>query len=426
MKRLLLLTTTTGYQTREFAGAAEKIGLKVVFGSDRCHRLDDPWRDGALPLKFENPDDAAQRIVEFARAKPLEAIVALGDGTPPAAARACRDLNLPYHSPEAADICRDKYLSRERLRDAGLNVPEFARIQLDDDPHAIIADGAPAAAFPCVLKPVALSASRGVIRADDQEQFVAAFERIRELLKSPEVRAMRQPTSEFVQVESYIEGVEVAVEGLMDRGALRVLAVFDKPEALSGPYFEETIYLTPSSLARQSQGRVIETLQAAVLALGLYHGPLHAELRINSEGIWVMEIAARSIGGLCSRALRFASLASNDFFTLEEMIIRLALGQDVSVFQRERAASGVMMVPVPGEGILTGVEGVEEARKIAGVEDVVITAKVNQKLVPLPEGSGYPGFIFARGDSSELVERALRRAHSKLRFVIAPSLPVIS
>jgi biotin carboxylase len=426
MKRLLLLTTTTGYQTREFARAAEKIGLEVVFGSDRCHVLDDPWQDGALALKFENPEEATQSIVNYARAKPVDAVVALGDGTPPAAARACRELNLPGHPPDAADICRDKYRSREILDGFGLNVPNFTRFPLDVDPRKIVAGGAPPTGFPCVLKPVALSASRGVIRADDPEQFIAAFERIRALLQSPEVRVMRQATSDFIQVESYVDGPEVAVEGLVDRGALRVLAIFDKPDLLAGPYFEETIYVTPSSLARPTQARLIQTLEAAVHALGLYHGPLHAELRINGEGVWVMEVAARSIGGLCSRALRFASPASAGPVSLEELIIRLSVGEDVSAFSREPVASGVMMIPIPAEGVLVGVEGVEAARKVQGVEDVVITAKVNQKLVPLPEGSSYPGFIFARGESPEFVERALRTAHSKLRFVVAPALSVIS
>ncbi len=426
MKRLLLLTTTTGYQTREFVRAAEKSGLEVVFGSDRCHRLDDPWRDGALPLKFENPDKAAKQIVDYARSKPLDAVVALGDCTPPAAARVCRDLKLPFHPPEASDICRDKYRSRERLREAGLNVPAFVRFPLGADPRKIIAESQPPVGFPCVLKPTALSASRGVIRADGAEQFVTAFERIRALLKSLEIRVMRQATSDFIQVESYVDGPEVAVEALMDRGVLRVLAIFDKPDLLAGPYFEESIYVTPSSLARRTQGRILHTLEEAGRILGLHHGPLHAEFRINDEGVWVMEVAARSIGGLCSRALRFASPASKDFISLEELIIRLALGEDVSAYAREQSASGVMMIPVPNEGILTGVEGVEAARAVAGVEDVVITAKPGEKLVPLPEGAGYPGFIFARGASPEFVDRALRAAHSKLRFVLAPALPVIS
>jgi biotin carboxylase len=422
---LLILTTTTGYQTREFARAAEKLGLQVVFGSDRCHKLDDPWQDGALPLKFEKPDEAARKIVAYARSKPLHAIVALGDATPPAAARACRELKLLSHSPQAADICRDKYRSRDALRGAGLNVPEFTRFLLDADPRAIVAKDAPAADFPCVLKPVALSASRGVIRADDPAQFIAAFERIRALLASADVRAMRQPTSDFIQVESYIEGIEVAIEGLVDRGRLRVLAIFDKPDPLIGPYFEESLYVTPSRLNKQSQARLVQTLEAAVEALGLHHGPLHAELRVNAEGVWVLEVAARSIGGLCSRALRFVSPASREAVSLEELIIRLTLGEDVSAVEREPAAAGVMMIPVPEAGILVSVEGVDQARSVPGVEEIVITAKQNERLVPLPEGSSYPGFIFARADSPQLVERALRTAHARLRFVVAPALPVM-
>jgi biotin carboxylase len=425
MPRLLILTTTTGYQTREFARAAEKLGLEVVFGSDRCHRLDDPWRDGALPLKFEKPDEAARKIAALARSKPLDAIVALGDAAAPAAARACRELKLLGHPPKAADICRDKYQSREQLRAAGMNVPEFARYPLDADPRAIVATGAPPVGFPCVLKPLALSASRGVIRADDPQQFVEAFERVRALLESADVRAMRQASSGFIQAESYVEGIEVAMEALVDRGRLRVLAIFDKPDPLIGPYFEETIYVTASRLARQTQGRLLQTLEAAVGALALYHGPVHTELRVNAEGVWVMEVAARSIGGLCSRALRFRSPSLGDGISLEELLIRLALGEDVSAIEREPSAAGVMMIPVPAAGILTSVEGIEQASAVPGVDEVVITAKPDQKLVPLPEGSSYPGFIFARGDAPEAVERALRTAHEKLRFVLAPALPVL-
>ena len=425
MPRLLILTTTTGYQTREFARAAEKLGLEVAFGSDRCHRLDDPWRDGALPLKFEKPDVAASKVTAFARSRPLDAIVALGDCSPPAAARACHELNLLGHPAHAADICRDKYQSREKLRAAGMNVPEFARFPLDADARAIVAGGAPPVGFPCVLKPLALSASRGVIRADDARSFVDAFERIRALLESSDVRVLRQATSDFIQVESYIEGIEVAMEGLVDRGRLRVLALFDKPDPLIGPYFEETIYVTPSRLSKPSQARLFQTLESAVAALGLFHGPVHAELRVNAEGVWVMEVAARSIGGLCSRALRFRSPTLGENISLEELIIRLSLGEDISAIERESEASGVMMIPVPEAGILSSVEGVEEARAVPGVVDVVITAKSQQKLIPLPEGASYPGFIFARGDSPEFAERALRRAHEKLRFHIAPALPVL-
>ena len=428
--RLLILCTTTGYQTRAFVEAAEKIGLDVVFGTDRCHVLADPWRDGALPLRFEDPDRSAAQIVEYARSNRIDAVVSLGDRPTPTAARACRALGLLHHPPEAADACRDKYHSRERLSAAGLSVPAFVRFPLAAHPREILSSGAAPIRFPCVLKPLALSASRGVIRADDPEQFVKAFGRIRALLRSPDVQVMREETSDFIQVEAYVEGQEIAVEGLMDRGRLKVLAIFDKPDALVGPFFEETIYVTPSRLKAGVQEAVVGALGRAVEALGLYHGPLHAEFRLAPDGalpqnVWVMEVAARSIGGLCSRALRFCSPSVGESVSLEELLIELALGRDVRDLRREAAASGVMMIPVPQAGVYERVEGLERATETPGVEDVVITAKPTEKLVPLPEGASYLGFIFARGPSPELVEGALRRAHQELRFLIAQALPVV-
>lgn len=422
--RLLLLTTTTGYQTRQFVEAAKEAGVEAVFGSDRCHRLEDPWRDGAIPLQFGRPEEAAQRIIDYARVRPIDGIVALGDCSPPAAARACRALNLPFHPPEAADICRDKYRSRERLRAAGLNVPGFVRHALDSDPREIASWVSVAPGFPCVLKPLSLSASCGVIRANNSEESMAAFERIRRLLRSPEVRVMRQEAAGFIQAESYIEGEEFAVEAVVDRGRLHVLAIFDKPDPLTGPYFAETIYVTPSALPAAEQSLIAASLERAVRALGLSHGPLHAELRVNPQGAWFLEVAARPIGGLCSRALRFTSEGGGGM-SLEELIVRLALGQGIGPIAREHCASGVMMIPVAEEGILESVEGLDEARTTPGVEDIIITAHPRQKLVPWPEGSSYPGFIFARGDSRQSVVHALRAAHQKIRFVMSPALPVL-
>jgi biotin carboxylase len=421
--RVLLLATTTGYQTQSYVEAAEKLGCEVVLGTDRCHVLEDPWRDAALPLRFEQADEAVTEIVEFARAKPLSAILAAGDRPTPTAARAAQALGLLSHPPEAADICRDKYRSRERLREAGLNVPEFTRFQVDADPREVLTVGD--TEFPCVLKPLALSASRGVIRANNSQEFVAAFERIRALLHSPDVGVLREDTSNFIQVETYIEGQEIAVEGIMERGRLRLLAIFDKPDPLEGPYFEETIYTTPSRLAGETQQQVVQALTRAVGALGLYHGPLHAELRVNLAGAWVLEIAARSIGGLCSKALRFRIPLVEENVSLEELLIRLALGMDVSRVFREDTASGVMMIPIPQAGFYQETQGIEQAWEIPGIEEVTITAKSQQKLVPLPEGSSYLGFIFARGHSPEFVEDALRSAHQKLQFVITPELPII-
>jgi biotin carboxylase len=424
-RRLLLLTTTTGYQARAFVQAAEKLGLNVVFGTDRCHMLNDPWHDGAVALRFANPCEATAKVVEEARNQPIHAVVALGDCTPPVAARVANQLGLLYHRPEAADICRDKYRSRQRLQECGLNVPRFARFPIDGDPRDIAKSGIAAIEFPCVLKPLALSASCGVIRADNQQEFIRAFERMRSLLRSPGVQIRQEETSHFLQVEEYIDGNEVAAEGVVEHGRLRVLALFDKPDPLVGPFFEESLYVTPSRLPLRTQTEITETLQRAVQILGLCHGPLHAEFRINSRGVWTLEVAARSIGGLCSQALRFHAAGWAENISLEELLIQLAMGEDIELVQREQAASGVMMIPIPKAGIFRGVEGVNEARQMPGVEDIVITARPSQKLIPLPEGSSYPGFIFARGPSPEFVELALRRAHEELHFVLSPVLPVI-
>jgi len=416
-RRLLLLCTTTGYQTRAFAEAAAGLGVEVVFGTDRCKVLEDPWGDGALALRFEDARRSAGVIVDYARANPLDGVVAVGDRPTPTAAWACQALGFLHNSPEAAEACRDKYQSRERLRAAGLRVPAFTRFQVDDDPRAIARE----VEFPCVLKPLALSASRGVIRADTPEEFVAAFERIRALLRSREVQVLREETSNFIQVERFIPGREVALEGLLERGRLKVLALFDKPDPLDGPFFEETLYVTPSRLPAETQKEIVAAVGQACKALGLSHGPLHAELRLNREGPWVLEVAARSIGGLCARALRFEGGTS-----LEKLIIRQALGEDVSGSAREGAAAGVMMIPIAQAGIYEGVEGVQAAEETPGVEEVIITAKAEQKLVPLPEGASYLGFIFARAATPELVESALRAAHAKLRFRVRTELPVIS
>ena len=423
--RILLLCTTTGYQAQAFADAARKLELDVVFGTDRCHVLDDPWGDQAIPLRFENPGENARKIAEVARERPFAAIVQIGDRATETAALASKALRLLNHPPEAAKACRDKYVARRRLREAGLNVPGYQRFPLDTDPRQLLTTGTVTMDVPRVLKPLALSASRGVIRADTGEEFVRAFERIRALLKSPEVGVLREETSNFIQVETYVEGAEVAVEAIVDRGRLRVLAIFDKPDPLTGPFFEETIYVTPSRMERELQQKIADTLGRAASALGLYHGPIHAEFRVNSGDIWVMEVAARSIGGLCSRALRFEIPLVDKAVSLEELLVRLMLGLDVSRIYREDAASGVMMIPIPEAGFYQETQGIDEARAVGGVEDVVITAKESQKLVPLPEGASYLGFIFARGQTPEFVENALRRAHEELHFVISPALSVI-
>jgi ATP-grasp domain/L-amino acid ligase C-terminal domain 2 len=214
-------------------------------------------------------------------------------------------------------------------------------------------------------------------------------------------------------VEDFVAGREVAVEGLLTAGRLRVLALFDKPDPLNGPFFEETIYVTPSRLRREDQARVAAVTGQAASALGLTEGPIHAELRLNDAGAWPIEVAGRSIGGLCSRMLRFGTGMS-----LEELILRRALGQGVEEIAREERAGAVMMIPIPRAGRLESVEGLDEARSVPGIEEVTVSAHAGQRLVPLPEGSRYLGFLFSRADTPERAEAALREAHGRLRFRI--------
>jgi biotin carboxylase len=259
-----------------------------------------------------------------------------------------------------------------------------------------------------------LSASRGVIRADNPDQFITAFHRITRILEQPDVVTLGD-TAKHILVEGYVAGREVALEGLLDGGRLKVLALFDKPDPLEGPFFEETIYVTPSRLPESWQSRVMDATVHAVAALGLKDGPIHAELRLNDQGPWVIEVGARSIGGLCARALRFGAGIS-----LEELILSHVLGLPIETMAREDKASGVMMIPIPQAGVLESVGGLEAARRVSGVDDVTITIPMGQEVVPLPEGNKYLGFIFARGDSPEAVEAALRKSHHCLRFRIDP------
>ncbi|MDQ6706188.1 MAG: ATP-grasp domain-containing protein, partial [Acidobacteriota bacterium] len=321
-------------------------------------------------------------------------------------------VGIPYHAPAAVRACRDKNTSRTLFQSAGLLTPEFARFPVTEIPDRD--------AFPCVLKPLGLSASRGVIRANNRAQFRAAFARIRDLLARPDIAALHEDRDRYIQVESFIEGSEFALEGLVTNGELQVLAIFDKPDPLNGPYFEETLYITPSRESRDTQRAMIEATQTAVRALGLTHGPIHAEMRVNSQGVWMLEVAARPIGGLCARALRFDGGVS-----LEEIIVQHAVGEDVSGAELMDAASGVMMIPIPKAGIYEDVQGVEEARAVPGIAEIVITAKQGQKMERLPEAASYLGFIFGRGETPDEVEDALRTAHARLRFEIATSLRVV-
>ena len=396
MKRVLFFAATTGYQVREFAEAARALDIELVLATDRCHILENPWGDDAAPVRFEDPEPG---IESLAARGPFDGILAAGDRPASVAAQAAEKLGLRFHPAGAARTAANKLLTRERFRDGGLRVPEF-RICSSASPTTDIR-------YPCVLKPLDASASRGVIRANNPEEFRQAAERI----------ARIRPGD--ILVEDYIPGREFALEGLVTNGTLQTLALFDKPDPLEGPYFEETIYVTPSREISDVQGHIRETAQAAVTALGLTDGPVHVEMRVNDSGVWMLEVAARPIGGLCARVLRFED------GSLERLLLRHAVGEDVSDFRLAPGAHGVMMIPIPHAGVYRGVAGMEEARQIPGVEDIVITAKEGQQMLPLPEGSTYLGFLFFRGSTADEVEKGLREAHRRLQFLLPTALPVV-
>jgi biotin carboxylase len=398
--RVLLLLPTATYRAEDFLAAAGAVGAEVVVASERRQALRGAMGDRALRVDLRRPERAADAVVELAGRVGLDAVVAVDDGGVATAALAGERLGLPHNPPAAVAATRDKAAMRRAFDEAGIPQPGFRVLQPDDDAGALN--------FPAVLKPVALSASRGVIRADDPTAARAAVVRIRAILAD----AGEDPNGPIV-AEAYAPGAEVAVEALLRGGTLEVLAVFDKPDPLEGPFFEETIYVTPSRLPPGRLRRVEETAAAAAAALGLREGPVHAEVRVHGDRIRMLELAARSIGGLCSRALRFGAGIS-----LEEVILRHALGLPLGEHARERAASGVMMLPIRRAGTLREVRGVDAARAVPGVSDVRITIAPGRPVVPLPEGDRYLGFAFARGGTPAEVEAALRAADAALDVVL--------
>ena len=418
--RVLLLATTTGYQIRSFGQAAESCGVRLVFASDRCDRLDDPWWDAAIPVRFHEEERSEAAIVEAFGDAPPDGVIAVGDRPTVLAARVAARFGLPGHPPQAAAASRNKLQARAAFRAAGLLTPSYAAVPIDADAR-VLAD---ATAYPAVIKPLSLSGSRGVMRVNDRAELLRAFERLQALLQSPDVRLERDAAHDRVLIESFIPGREFATEGVLTHGRFTAFAIFDKPDPLDGPFFEETIYVTPSREVAEVRRAIVEAVAEAARALGLRHGPVHAECRVNGTGVYVLEVAARPIGGLCSTALRFRSAAGTGV-SLEEVLLRHAIGEDITGYSREAGASGVMMIPIPRRGIYKGVDGVEDARRVPHVEDVRITVKPDAVLVPLPEGRSYLGFIFARASDAQTVDAALREAHARLRFTIERELQVL-
>lgn len=407
--RLLLLLPTTTYRTEQFVEAAHRLDVALTVASEErsAFAATEPAR--LLTLDFSNPKDAARQALEFSQSHPIAAVFGIDDQTAVVAAQIARVLGLRHNSVEAVEAAGNKYLQRLLLERAGVPVPRFALHSVRDNAQRLSAR----VEYPCVIKPLVLSASRGVIRVDDPAEFTDAFARIARVLSEPDV-PVGEAASQIL-VEQYVSGPEFALEGLLHDGELETLALFDKPDPMTGPFFEETIFTTPSRFPRETQQALQVCAQQATQALGLESGPVHVELRYNDLGAWLIELAARPIGGKCAQVLRFGGDGGT---SLEQLHLGRAIGGYEVIPKRERAAVSVMMIPVPRAGVLEDIRGVAAAEAVPLVTGVVISAHRGQQVRPLPEEARYLGFIFARGDSVDDVEAAVRDAYRQIEWLI--------
>ena len=404
MPRLLLLLPAAGYANQDFIEAARRLDIELVACADYCHQLAAGW--GLPPLMsvpFDQPEVAVPKVLRALR-QPVDAVLAADDNGAALAAQLRVALKLPGNSPEAVSVLTDKLRFRQLQQTDGLLHPAFASVQEHE------ANVAAAVGFPLVVKARRLNASRGVIRADDASQLERALKRVQRI----QSRVRRDAGALGLLVEAFIPGVEVALDGVLSQGELQVLAVFDKPDPLDGPYFEESLYLTPSRLPDATQRGLAETVRRACMAAGLAEGVIHAEARINDEGVWLLEIAPRGIGGLCGRVL-----ADTLGMASAEIVLRHSVGLPLPT-RANADAAGVMMIPIPGSGILRGVDGLTVAREVRHITGIEITAQPGQLMAPPPEGAAYLGFIFSRAATPDEAEAALRAAHAALDIRIQP------
>ncbi len=406
MPRLLLIAPETSYRIAPYLNAARDMRLDVWLAAHGPTMPSDPRLKCGIHIDLREPDAAVEMILGAVGARGIDGVVATDDNTVELAAKVAEALGLPHNPVSAAVYSRRKDLARARLRRAGLPIPAHRCLNM----HAPLAPQLAGLHYPCVVKPIAFSASRGVIRADSEEELLAACARVQAMLGDAEMPEER----ERMLVEDYLPGAEIAVEAILHRGELTVLAVFDKPDPLEGPYFEETYYIMPARIADDVRAHISERVAQACAAYGLTEGPVHAELRLHGGEAWMLEVASRTIGGHCARLLRFGTGHS-----LEELVIAQSIGRPI-VPESQKDAGGVLMIPIPKAGILRRVEGVMAATRVRYIEDLEISLREGYRLVPLPEGNRYLGFIFARAPTSDEAERALHAAHACLNIVVAP------
>ena len=410
-QRVLVIAPHSSYRTAAYIQAAQQLNSEVLIASEGEYSIVNDFAKG-LHIRFSDQDAAFEKIVEAASEKPFAGVIGTDDSCLELAARVAKHFNLSHNPPVSVKLAGRKDLARECLKQAQVAIPAFKQISLTTDVETQVDD----IEFPAVVKPVALSGSRGVIRVDNQDELLNAISRVQKILDAEQ--QLDETVRQKLLIEQYIPGDEVAVEGMLSQGQLKILTVFDKPDPLEGPYFEETYYVTPSRHSSAIQKQLHDVVQQACTAYGLVEGPVHAECRVNDQGVWILEVAARTIGGLCARLLTFGT-----GHTLEQLVLAQAMEQPL-VLGDKRPASGVLMIPIPEAGIFKRVDGLLEAHRVPVIMDIDIQIREGYELVPLPEGTSYLGFIFASGDTPEQVEAALRQAHACLKIIIAPLFKV--
>jgi len=393
------------YRVAAYCAAARALQLPILVVSNSGHSLVPAIANG-ITVDFDDPETALQAILGALESRDVACVLATDDSCAGLASRIAAHRGLRHNPPAAALLTQRKDLGREALASAGCRTPRFQVVEI-----ASASARGLAVDYPVVVKPLSLSASRGVIRADDGAAYEAACSRIGALLEATGIGGFAR---DHLLVESYIDGDEYAVEGFMVDGEFQLLTLFDKPEPLTGPYFEETYYLTPSRLPAAGQRQLVAEVARCCRAYGLEQGPVHAEARIARSGPVLLELAARTIGGQCGRLIEF-SLQQK----LEELVIRGMCGLPFEIQARGDAA-GVLMIPITASGILQRVEGLTAAMQTEYVRDVEIHISPGYELVPLPEGASYLGFIFAQAPDFDLTYAALKSAHEKLNFVTRP------
>lgn len=414
--RLLMLIPTGTYRAEAFVRAAQRLPIDLSIASEVPSSLSHLHPVDLPAFNFSQSRDVVAAAKSLSAAARFDGVVAVDDASVLAASLVANTLGLPHHAPDAVRAALNKYFARERMRAAGIDVPRFRLISVGAEARAMSREVAKEVGYPAVLKPLAMAASRGVVRVNSPEEFEHAFERVVALVREVP-SAHDEIANRHILAEAYVPGDEVAVEGIVERGVFHLFTIFDKVDPLEGPYFPETMYVTPSRHGSGIQARIEQVTRDTIAAVGLDHGPVHVELRIDGERVVPIEAHARSIGGYCSKVLRFEGDRS-----LEEIIILQALGLIGTVPAREHKAAGVWMMQAPRGGRFVEMRGVSAATSVRHIDEVIVSARRAQMLAALPEGFHYVGFIFARAETASEVEGALRTAFSRLEPVFDASV----